>query len=108
MNAILVRIGDAFAREPLAITKGVVYLVTAVLDAAIAFGAPLSADQKGALIVVVTAGLQLLGDFVARSQVTPVADPRIPNAAVIPGHTFTTDVEWTLTDGVATPKAATK
>lgn len=50
-----------------------VALVTAVVDLAIAFGAPISMDQKAAIVGAVSAVLAVVGGFVVRSQVTPVA-----------------------------------
>lgn len=50
--------------EPVAVTG----IVTALLDAAISFNAPIDADQKTAVIAVVTA----VGVLIARNRVTPV------------------------------------
>lgn len=61
MNWIL----DLWAREPVIVTA----VVVALLDAGVAFGLPLSVEQKTALIATVTA----IGAFVARSRVSPVA-----------------------------------
>lgn len=60
MGAIIARIQG----EPVLVTT----LVGALLDLGIVFGAPVSNDQKTAIVVVVTAVLALF----ARSQVTPV------------------------------------
>lgn len=65
MNAILEKIYGIWGAEPVLITT----LFTCVLDVAIVFGLPLTADQKTALVAFVTA----IGAIVARSQVTPVA-----------------------------------
>jgi hypothetical protein len=54
--------------------------LAAVLALAAAFGFKLSADQVGALMAVVTAGL----GFVVRSQVTPVVNLPVVAAPVIP------------------------
>jgi hypothetical protein len=81
MNAVLVRVGDAFngalARivnlwetQPLAVTA----LVTAGIDAAIAFGAPITQDQKTVLIGLISAA----GVVVAHRNVTPTASPTLP------------------------------
>ena len=51
--------------EPVAVSG----LVTVALDAALAFGAPISPDQKTAVIGVVSA----IGVLIARSKVTPVS-----------------------------------
>jgi hypothetical protein len=59
MSAIIARL----ANEPVLVTT----FVTAVLDAAIAFGAPIADGQKIAVITVVTAALA----FFARSKVSP-------------------------------------
>jgi len=50
--------------EPVAITG----VITALLDAAIAFNAPIAPDQKTAVIAVVSA----IGVLIARNRVTPV------------------------------------
>jgi hypothetical protein len=49
----------------------VVGLVVAVLTLVVAFGVPISADQKAAVVGVVGAVLTLLGAGVTRSQVSP-------------------------------------
>jgi hypothetical protein len=74
MNAIANTIRTIFdavtgiwTSEPVAVTG----LVTVLLDAAISFGAPISPDQKTAVIGVVSA----LGILVARSKVSPVTTP---------------------------------
>lgn len=59
MNAIIARIQD----EPVLVTT----LVGAAIGLAVVFGAPISDDQKTAIVVTVTA---LLAIF-ARSKVTP-------------------------------------
>ncbi len=51
----------------------VVGFITAVLDLGIAFGLPLTADQKVAIIGVVSAALAMLGATLVRAEVTPVA-----------------------------------
>jgi hypothetical protein len=82
MNAILVRIGDAFTglfggiiniweTEPVAVTG----LITVLLDAAVAFGAPIDDGQKTAVVGVVSA----VGVLIARSNVTPTAAPSLPS-----------------------------
>jgi uncharacterized membrane protein len=50
----------------------VVAVVVAVLDLLIAFGVPVSADQKVTIVALVTAVLTLVGGWVVRSQVSPV------------------------------------
>lgn len=59
---------DFIRREPAAI----VGVIVAVVALVIAFGIPISADQKAAIVGVVTAVLSLLGAGVTRSQVTPL------------------------------------
>lgn len=59
-------------REPAA----VVGLVVAGLALVVAFGIPISTDQKAAIVGVVTAILSILGAGVTRSQVTPTAKLR--------------------------------
>ena len=51
--------------EPVAVTG----LVTVLIDAGVAFGLPITPEQKLAVVGVVSA----LGVLIARSQVTPVA-----------------------------------
>lgn len=63
MKAILLSIWDRITNEPVLATT----LVGAVINLAIVFGAPISDDQKVAVVAVVTA---LLAVF-ARSKVTP-------------------------------------
>lgn len=72
MNTVLAAIGRLTAKvisvwenEPVAVSG----LVTVLLDAAVAFGAPISDDQKTAVIAIVSA----IGVLIARSQVSPVA-----------------------------------
>lgn len=60
MNWIL----DKWRKEPAVI----VGLIVALLDAAVLFGVPLTADQKAALVTIITAS----GGLVTRSQVSPV------------------------------------
>jgi hypothetical protein len=82
MNAIAVRIGDAFSglvgrvitlweTQPLAVTA----LITAAIDVAIAFGAPITQDQKTVLIGLISAA----GVVVAHQNVTPTASPSLPS-----------------------------
>lgn len=58
-------------REPTLIIAFVQFL----LALAIAFGVDISVEQRAAVIAVVTSLLELY----KRSQVTPVADPKLPN-----------------------------
>ena len=58
------KIVNLWETEPLAVTA----LITGSLDAAVAFGAPISPDQKTAVIGLVSA----IGVLIARSKVTPV------------------------------------
>ena len=58
---------NLWGREP----AMVVAFVDAVLILGISFGLPLTVEQKGAIIAVVTVALGL----VTRSQVSPVAKP---------------------------------
>jgi len=60
-----------WGREP-ALVLGA---VQAVLALVIAFGLKLSAEQTGAILAATAAILAV----VTRSQVTPVADPRLPD-----------------------------
>ena len=64
MNTVIAYLINKWETEPVAVSG----LVTVLLDAAVAFGAPISPDQKTAAVAVVTA----LGIIIARSKVTPV------------------------------------
>lgn len=64
MTKIIDYIINKWETEPVAISG----LVTVLLDAAVAFGAPISPDQKTAVIGIVSA----IGIVIARRQVTPV------------------------------------
>ena len=48
-------------------------LTEAVIVLLVAFGVPISADQKAAVIGLVSAVLAIVGALVTRSQVTPTA-----------------------------------
>lgn len=58
---------DRIKNEPAAITGAVVAAITL----AVAFGVPISSDQRSAIVGIVGAVLSLLGAGVVRSQVTP-------------------------------------
>ncbi|MGL5910649.1 MAG: hypothetical protein ACRCZP_11650 [Phycicoccus sp.] len=72
-----------FRREP-ALVSG---FVAAAVALAIAFGLDLTDTQVGAIMAAVTALLALI----VRSQVTPVASPRLPRHAAT--MTITRDVD---------------
>lgn len=55
---------DWWGREPVVITT----VAVALVDAAVVFGAPLEAEQKTAIVTLITA----LGAAIARSRVRPV------------------------------------
>lgn len=61
---MLRRILDRLLNEPIL----VIAFVTALIDAAVAFGAPITEQEKVAVITVVTTGMAIL----ARALVTPV------------------------------------
>lgn len=63
-------------REPLLTRASWVALVTAVIAVAVAFGLPLSDEQQKALIALAGVLSPIAAAVWARSQVTPVADPR--------------------------------
>lgn len=65
LTDIFAKVLGLWESEPVAI----VALITAALDVATVFGAPISPEQKTAVVGVVSA----LGVLVARNQVTPVA-----------------------------------
>lgn len=54
-------------------------LVQAVLILLVAFGVPLTVDQKAAVIGLTSAVLAVIGAVVTRSQVTPVAKTPPPH-----------------------------
>ena len=63
-------------REPL-LKKGLVLsAVAASLTLIVAFGVPLSAEQRVAIIGFVGAWLPIIAALIGRSDVTPVNDPR--------------------------------
>lgn len=48
-------------------------VITAILDVVVAYGAPVTVDQKTALVGLITAVIPIVAGLVARQQVTPVA-----------------------------------
>ena len=64
------------SREPLLTKATWVALVTAVIAVAVAFGLPLTDEQQKALIGLAGVLAPIAAAVWARSQVTPVADPR--------------------------------
>lgn len=63
-------------REPL-LKKGLILsAVAASLTLIVAFGIPLSAEQRTAIIGFFAAWLPILAALVGRRDVTPVSDPR--------------------------------
>lgn len=63
-------------REPVAVVNGVTALVEASISFAVAFGLKWGPEQVGATMAVVVAVGNLTKTWWARSQVTPVDDPR--------------------------------
>lgn len=63
-------------REPVIVVNSVITILEASLALGIAFGLTLSPEQKGAIIALVVAIGNLAAMLIARSQVTPSADPR--------------------------------
>lgn len=63
-------------REPVIVINSAITVLEAGLALCIAFGLTLSPDQKGAIIAFIVASGNLAAMLLARSQVTPVADPR--------------------------------
>ena len=63
-------------REPVAVVNGVTALVEATIPFAVAFGLKWGPEQVGATMAVVAAVGNLTKTWWARSQVTPVDDPR--------------------------------
>ena len=76
---------NLFSNEPALVMA----VIEAVLVLLVAFGVPISNDQKAAVIGLASAVLALVGGLVVRSQVTPtsriattpVAPPTVPPAA---------------------------
>ncbi len=63
-------------REPLAIVNAVITVIEAGLALLVAFGLDLTPGQVGAVMAFVVALGGLIGTFIVRSRVTPIADPR--------------------------------
>lgn len=63
-------------REPVAVVNGTTAFVEAMISFAVAFGLKWSPEQVGATMAVVVAVGNLSKTWWARSQVTPVDDPR--------------------------------
>ncbi len=63
-------------REPVAVVDGVTALVEATISFAVAFGLKWGPEQVRATMAVVVAVGNLTKTWWARSQVTPVVDPR--------------------------------
>lgn len=74
MSSIL----DLFRTEPTVVIGAIGAVLVAILDAAVAFGAPITADQKTALIGVVSAVGLVVTLYAQRSQVVPVAKASLP------------------------------
>ena len=62
--------------EPVAIINGSTALVEASLALVVGFGANMTPEQVGLVMGVVVAIANTVKTFVARSQVTPVSNPR--------------------------------
>lgn len=60
-------------REPVALTGAIVALITAGVSLLTAFGLDVSPEQTAAIIGVVVGVSGLVGAFLARRKVTPVA-----------------------------------
>lgn len=63
-------------REPVAVVNGTTALVEATISFLVAFGLKWNPEQVGATMAVVVAVGNLTKTWWARSQVTPVDDPR--------------------------------
>lgn len=59
--------------EPAITTAGVVALVAAVLAAAVAFGAPITDDQREAILTVIATAGPIVAGVIIRGKVTPNA-----------------------------------
>jgi hypothetical protein len=65
------------AREPIALINAAVAAIQASIPLLVAFGlVQLSREQSGAITSAVAAWAGLVGTYVARSLVTPVANPK--------------------------------
>lgn len=62
--------------EPVLSANTLVALVSAVLVLAISFGMPMTEEQRAAILGVVVIVAPIAAALWARSQVTPLADPR--------------------------------
>ena len=72
------KVADKIKEEPV-MAATIAPIVTAVLGLLVAFGVDLSPEQKSAITtmaLVTTPILIVIGNRIARAQVTPVADPR--------------------------------
>ena len=63
-------------REPVVTANTIVALVSALLVLGVSFGAPVSEEQRTAIIAVVVIIAPFVAAWWARQRVTPVADPR--------------------------------
>jgi len=63
-------------REPLISTATAVAVVTAVIALLVAFGVGLNDDQRTAILGFTAVAVPLVTALLARSKVTPTADPR--------------------------------
>lgn len=64
---------DIFLREPALIIAGIGAIIEAAFILAIAFGLPVTPDQKLAATAFITVLVTVLTGLVTRSQVTPMA-----------------------------------
>lgn len=62
--------------QPVWSVNGIIAAVSAVIALAVAFGLPLTADQKVAIIGAVSVVAPLLAAAIANPKVTPLADPK--------------------------------
>lgn len=63
-------------REPIAIINAVVTAIQALIPLVLAFGIAITKEQSAAISAAVVAWGGLLGTFLGRNLVTPVADPK--------------------------------
>lgn len=64
-------------REPISIINAIVTVIQATIPLLLAFGiAEITKEQSAAITTAVVSWGGLLGTFIGRTRVTPVADPR--------------------------------
>ena len=70
---IIKRTTELFRYEPVVITNVITGLVTAFIVLFIAFGVPITEEQKAAILTLVSGLALVIATYVARDKVTPMA-----------------------------------